>query len=143
MAINTKGVLSGGLTAGLIINVSAVLMVPVVGNEMDTVLASRNLPPMGTGAMVYFAMLSLSLGVLLVWLYAAVRPRLGPGPRTAAIVSVLVWFLACFSANAALVAYGFMPVRLTVIGTAWGLVELVVAGQVGARLYSEPSGAAE
>lgn len=137
MAINPKRVLTGGLVAGVIILASAVLMVPVVGDQMDKALEARNLPAMGGGAMAFFALVSLSNGVALVWLYAAVRPRLGPGPRTAALVSLLVWFLAYFLANAANVAYGFMPVRLTVIGTAWGLVELLVAGMVGARLYAE------
>jgi hypothetical protein len=32
---------------------------------------------------------------------------------------------------------GFMPVSLTIVGTAWGLVELVVAGAVGAYLYRD------
>jgi hypothetical protein len=137
MAINLKRVLGGGLVAGVVIIASAVLMVPAVGDQMDKALEARNLPPMGGGAMAFFALVSLSNGVVLVWLYAAVRPRLGPGPKTAAIVSLLVWFLAYFLANAANVAYGFMPVRLTVIGTAWGLVELLVGGMVGARLYTE------
>ena len=33
--------------------------------------------------------------------------------------------------------YGFMPVRLTVVGTLWALGELVVAGQIGAYLYRD------
>jgi len=137
MAINVKSVLSSGLVAGLIINFSALFMVPVVGNQMDEALKARNLPPMAGGAMAYFGVMSLVLGVVLVWLYAAVRPRLGPGPKTAAIVSILVWFLAYFFANVSNVVFGFMPIPLTVIGTVWGLVELVVAGEVGARMYSE------
>jgi hypothetical protein len=137
MAINAKGVLSGGLVAGLVINISAVLMVPVVGNRMEEALEARGLPPMGGGAMAFFGVMSLVLGALLVWLYAAVRPRLGPGPKTAAIVSILVWFLAYFFANGSNVVFGFMPIHLTVVGTIWGLVELVVAGEVGARLYRE------
>lgn len=137
MAINVKGVLTGGLVAGLIINISAIFMVPFVGNQMDEALKARNLPPMSGGAMAYFGVMSLVLGVILVWLYAAVRPRLGPGPKTAAIVSLLVWFLAYFFANVSNVVFGFMPIHLTVVGTAWGLVELVVAGEVGARLYNE------
>ena len=52
-------------------------------------------------------------------------------------VSVLVWFMTYFWSNASMVAFGFMPLSLTVIGTAWGLVELVVAGQAGARLYGK------
>lgn len=137
MAINMKSVLTAGLVAGLAISLSGLLMVPVVGQQMEDVLRDRNVPPMGTGDMAYFGMMSFARGILLVWLYAAVRPRLGPGPKTAAVVSLLVWFLSDFGANVSMVAYGFMPIPLTVVGTAWGLVELVVAGQLGARLYNE------
>ncbi len=135
--MNPKRILIGGLVAGLIINASAVVMVPLVGHQMDEALRARNLPPMGSGAMMFVGVMSLVLGVALIWLYAAVRPRFGPGPKTAVIVSVLVWFLAYFFGNVSNVVFGFMPVRLTVVGTVWGLVELVVAGQVGARLYHE------
>ena len=62
MNINTKRVLIGGLVAGLIIVISAISIVPVVGKEMELALARRNLPPMGTGAMLYFGFVSLVLG---------------------------------------------------------------------------------
>ena len=137
VVINVKEVLARGLVAGLIIILSAVLMVPAVGNQMEAALEARGLPPMGAGAMAFVGALSLVLGVILVWLYAAVRPRLGPGPKTAVIVSVLVWFLAYFFGNASNVVFGFIPFRLAAVGTVWGLVELVVAGVVGARLYKE------
>jgi gas vesicle protein len=38
MAINAKGVFVGGLAAGLVIGISALLMVPVVGVQMEAVL---------------------------------------------------------------------------------------------------------
>ena len=47
--------------------------------------------------------------------------------------------MRCCAANVANVMYGFMPVSLTIVGTAWGLVELVVAGAVGAHLYRDES----
>ena len=87
--------------------------------------------------MIYFGIMSLLLGVFVVWLYAAILPRYGPGLKTAVIASSVIWFFTYFWSNASMVAYGFMPVRITVIGTLWGLVELVVAGVVGARLYKE------
>ena len=31
------------------------------------------------------------MGLLLVWLYAAIRPRFGPGPRTATYAALVVW----------------------------------------------------
>lgn len=137
MAINMRRVLAGGLVAGAIISLSALAMVPVVGTQMDAALDARGVPPLGTGAMVYFVAQSFVFGVVLVWLYAAVQPRFRPGPKTAVIVAVLVWYVGYCSANVANVMYGFMPVSLTVVGTAWGFVELVVAGAVGSRLYRD------
>ncbi len=137
MAIQAKRVVGGGLVAGLVICASAALMVPVVGDEMAAAQAALGVPPMGPGAMAFFFAFSLSLGLLVVWLYAALLPRFGPGPRTALLVAVLLWFLTSFSSSAANLAYGFMPLGLTVVGMVWGLAELVVAALVGTRLYRE------
>jgi len=137
MAINARRVLLGGLAAGAVINLSALLMVPAVGKQMEEALRERGVPPLGLGAAVWIVILSLLIGVLLVWLYAAIQPRLGPGLRTASIAALLVWFLAYCAPNVSNVAFGFMPVALTAVGTIWGLVELLLAGAVGARLYRD------
>jgi len=137
MSVNIKSVFTSGLVSGLIINLSAISMVPLVGNEMDLVLASRELPPLSNMAMLFFSMISFINGVFLVLLYAIVKNQFGSGIRTAVIVSLVFWFLTYFLANASLVAYGFMPVKLTVIGTFWGLGELLLAGIVGSKLYKE------
>jgi hypothetical protein len=137
MKINVKSVITSGLISGLIISLSAITMVPVVGNEMDMVLASRGLPPLSNMAMLFFSMISFINGISLVLVYALVKEHLGAGIKTSVIVSLVFWFLTYFLSNASLIAYGFMPVRLTVIGTAWGLGELLLAGIVGSKLYKE------
>lgn len=137
MSINVRSVISSGLIAGLLINLSAISMVPVVGNEMDMVLASRGLPPLSKMAMLFFSMISFINGISLVLVYALVKDQLGAGIKTSVIISLVFWFLTYFLSNASLIAYGFMPVRLTIIGTAWGLGELLLAGIVGSKLYKE------
>lgn len=137
MAINLRRVLTAGLVAGLTISLSAIAMVPVVGDHMDAALEARGVPPLSTAAMAFFVAQSFLTGVLLVWLYAAVQPRLRPGPKTAAIVAGFVWLVGGCMANVSNVAYGFMPVGLTVVGTMWSLVELQLASQVGAYLYRD------
>ncbi len=137
MKINVKSVFTSGLISGLVISLSAISMVPVVGNEMDVVLASRGVPPLSNLAMVFFCSLSFIRGISLVWLYALVKEHLGSGIKTALIVSFIFWFVTYFIDNASLLAYGFMPVKLTVIGTLWGLGELLLAGIVGSKLYKD------
>lgn len=137
MKINVKSVITSGLIAGLIISLSAITMVPVVGNEMDQVLESRGLPPLSNMDMLYFVGLSFINGIALILLYALVKERLGAGIRTAVIVSVVFWLLTYFFSSISLIVYGFIPVRLTVIGIIWGLGELLLAGIVGSKLYKE------
>ena len=109
MAINTKGVLVGGLVAGLIINVSeSILNVPVLGTQMEAALKARNLPPVGGTAIAFFIIMGFIMGWLLVWLYTAVRPRFGPGPRAAVAVGAIVWLLAYFWSSIAMVLMGFI-----------------------------------
>ena len=140
MQINLCRVIRGGLVAGLLIIISAVTMVPVVGDDMNIALARFNLPPLSLGAMVYFAFVSISMGMLLVWLYAALIPRFGKGPKTALIAAFILWFMGNLLPNVANVFYGFMPVKLTIIGIIWGLGELFVGSLVGTRIYREREG---
>jgi hypothetical protein len=77
------------------------------------------------------------LGVLIVGTYAAVRPRLGPGPKTALIVGCLAWFMTFVSSGGSQVAMGILPLKLTLAGLAWGLGEMAIASLAGAKLYRE------
>jgi hypothetical protein len=131
-------VVLGGLAAGLIINIGEVILnIPLLGAELDQALQARNLPPVGGGAIAYFVAVCFLLGILIVWTYAAVRPRLGPGPKTALTVAVLVWLLSFVWSGGAQAPMGIMPARLTVVALLWGLGELVIATLVGAKLYRE------
>ena len=135
--INFKSVLFTGIISGIIILISALSMVPVVGNEMDEILASRGLPPLSNRAMVFFCFVSISNGILLVFLYSMLKPVFVSRIKTAIISSLIVFFFSYFLSNASLVAYGFMPIKFTIIGTVWGLGELLLAGLVGSKLYKE------
>ena len=102
--------------AGLVINISeTILNVPVMGTQMEAALAERNLPAIGGGAIGVFVIGSFVIGIVLAWLYAAIRPRLGPGPRTAVAAGVLVWFLAYLWPQLGLGLMGFMPAKLLMV----------------------------
>jgi len=136
-SVNLKSVLITGFISGIIILISALSMVPAVGNEMDEILAGRGLPPLSNWAMVFFCFVSISNGILLVFLYSILKPLFVSRIKTAIISSLIVFFFGYFLSNASLVAYGFMPLKFTIIGTAWGLGELLLASLVGSRLYKE------
>src|SRR5712692_2211367 len=87
---------------------------------------------------VAFNVVGLVYGILMVWLYAAIRPRYGAGPKTAVWAGLAVWVAGVLLPNAVFMgAAGLFPASLTVMTTAAGIVELVVAALAGAALYKE------
>ena len=137
MTINVKSVFTSGLIAGIIIIIIGFGLVPILGNRMNEVLESRSLPPLSNGAMGFFALVSITFGISVVWLYALIQSRFKSKLKAAIVSALTFWFYAYFLPNAALVAYGFMPFTLCAIGTAWGVLEVLPACIVGSRLYKE------
>jgi hypothetical protein len=137
--INMAKVVVGGLLAGLLINVSEFLFNGVLfAEEMTAAMQALGKPMvMGTQQMVVWNVYGFVLGILAVWVYAAVRPRFGAGPKTAAIAGVVVWALAYFLPTVGYWNMGLFPTKLLAIGCVWGLAELVVATVAGAWAYKE------
>jgi len=132
---NVKKIIVNGLIAGIIIVISALTMVPVVGNEMDLVLASCGLPPLSSLDMAFFCCLSLIFGIFLIFQYAILKPHFNSRLKTIVVAALIVWILAYLIPNLSNVVYGFMPLKLSIIGTIWGLLELLLAGIIVSKLY--------
>ena len=84
-----------------------------------------------------FVLFGFGLGFMLVWTYAAIRPRFGAGVKTAICASTLVWGLAYLYPNLFMIIINIFPRDMIVMATIWGLVEMVVAGIAGAWVYKE------
>jgi hypothetical protein len=131
-------VFAGGLLAGLIINIGEfILNVPLMGEEFDAVVTSMNREPPGPSAIMVFVLMGFALGILAVWLYAAIRPRLGAGAKTAACAGSTVWALAYLYPSLGFMAMDFFPTKLILIGTVWGFFEVTLATVAGAWIYKE------
>ena len=93
--INWNGVILGGILAGIIIDVGEFLLHGVVlGAEWREVMEALGRPLQETvGNIFFYVLLGFGYGMLAVWLYAAIRPRYGAGPRTALYAGVGVWLL--------------------------------------------------
>jgi len=89
------------------------------------------------GGIVIFNIWGFLLGIAAVWLYAAIRTRYGPGPKTAIRAGLVIWVIAVFLPNLGNYSVDLFPVRLLVISSVVSLVEFVIATLVGARLYKE------
>ena len=136
--INVGRVVLGGLLAGLIINIGeTVLNVFVLGTQMEAVTQARNVPPVGGSAIGGFVVMCFLLGIGLVWIYAAIRPRFGPGPGTAVVAGIVVWLLSFVWATLSDTLMQFIPPGVMAIALAWSFVETVAASVAGAWVYQE------
>ena len=137
--INLGRVLVGGLLAGLIINISEVILnVVVIGEEkMTAAMAAINKPPVAPSMVVWFIILGFGFGFTLVWTYAAIRPRLGAGVKTAVCASALCWGLGYLYPNLFMYVMNLLPRDVIVLATIWGLFEVLIAGVLGAWAYTE------
>ena|SRR5438093_13787351 len=136
--INMRRVVVGGLLAGLLINISEfVLNTYVIATDMEAALKAMNLPPIGPSQIAIFVVLAFTLGITTVWVYAAIRPRFGPGVATATYASLAVWFLAYVYPTMFILVIHVFPTTAMCISLIWGLPEIIIAGIAGAWAYTE------
>lgn len=146
MAINTSKVVVGGLAAGVVANIVGyvgfgLLLGPRMEAEMVAVapeLAGRG---MGGSAIASQVIAQFVVGLLLVWLYAAIRPRFGPGMKTAVYAALVVWVCG-FLFHLDLLFLGLASPATYMMASLVALVQLVASVAVGAMLYKEEGSAA-
>jgi len=136
--INLVRVLIGGIVAGVVAIAGDYLVNQVILVEDGTQLVQRlnldreQVEASGTTWMI----VDVLYGILLVFAYAAMRPRFGPGPRTA-IISALTLYLAI-----TVVLMGFMSMGMFVPdafmrSAGLQLVIALAASLAGAAVYKE------
>ena len=80
--INMTRVVLGGLVAGVVLNVGETIFNGVLfGEATDAAVKALNLPPMTGATIVWFIISAFIFSIAMIWLYAAIRPRLGAGPK--------------------------------------------------------------
>src|SRR5436190_18956057 len=112
--INWSRILLGGLLAGLIINASEfVLNGMILQKDWAEAMKALNRSGDMTGAQIAgFNLWGFGAGIVAVWLYAAIRPRYGAGPKTAAVAGLGVWLTAYLLANAGGIILDLFPARM-------------------------------
>jgi hypothetical protein len=137
--INLVRVILGGIVAGIVINIFEGVSNSFVLNKQfaEAMTALGRVPDMSFKQIAAFNVWGLATGIVMVWVYAAIRPRFGAGPKTAMLAGAVVWALAYVSSNAAMVVLHLFPAGLMLAATAIGLVETLVAGLAGAAVYRE------
>ena len=108
-----------------------------MGKLWEDGMKSLNRPDAFSGAFLFCLFLVFGIGgILLVWVYAAIRPRYGAGVRTAVCAGLVVWAFAVLP-NMMNAVTGLYSRRLMLYSTLAGIVEIVVGAIVGAALYKE------
>jgi hypothetical protein len=138
--INYPRVLLGALVAGVVANIcdfitNGILLV----DDMNRMSARLNLNPdvvSGPSVMITWIVVDFVYAFLIVWTYAAIRPRLGPGPKTAAVAGLVI------VAAVTVVLVGFQQmgvftmdsfIKSAVLST----ITAVLAGLAGGAVYRE------
>jgi hypothetical protein len=136
--INVVRVVLGGLLAGLVLNVGEFVLNEVLFvDKMEEIIRRLNTPRPGAKFITVAVLLTFLLGIVIVWLYAMIRSRFGPGPKTAVIAGFVVWLCVYFYAGVLNSVLFNMPLNLLLLGIVWGFFEYVLAALAGASLYKE------
>lgn len=133
--INWSRVLVCGLLAGIVWIVLGSVVTALLGREFAALPNNRLGAPTPGFVMVNVA-LDLLEGISILWLYAAIRPRFGPGVKTALIVAFAWWFIVSLG-DATWCSFGFFPPRTVIPLMVGTLPALTLATVAGARFYRE------
>ncbi len=137
--INLGRVILGGIVAGIVIDIfEGVLNGVLLASQWASVMSGLGKSgTMSVDQIVAFNIWGLLTGILMVWVYASIRPRMGAGPKTAVCAGLVIWATAYLLGSAAPVILHLMPVGLVATGLAVGLVETMLAALAGAYFYKE------
>ena len=97
MAINTSKVVVAGIAAGIVMVVLDFVVQMLLGARMTAEMNAfqpglgDSMSTMGGNVMIGYIVMDLVIGMLLAYTYAAIRPRFGPGPKTAIIAAMMFW----------------------------------------------------
>ena len=138
--INWGGLLIGGLVAGVVVNVLwyatwTLLVRPPLSDALQAV--GRPLQESVTMAVV-MVVLGFLYGIVAISLYAAIRPRFGPGPATATMAGVAAGLLGAVFPD---IGWGstitLIPATIWATDAIATLAIVVIATIVGAWVYKE------
>ena len=141
MGINTGRVIGGGLLAGAVMNfvdflVNGVWLAQRWQDEVSALNTRLLDPAIANTSMIGWIVTDFLFGILIVWSYAAMRPRFGPGAGTAARAALLVWTVSHI-AYFAFAFLGMYSATLMALVSGGGLVAALAGGYAGCSIYKE------
>lgn len=138
--INMGKVITGGLVAGVVLNALDFLNTYLlVGADFSANATRLGLDPAtqeSPAVIATWVAIDFVLGVLLVWTYAAMRPRFGAGPKTAVFAAIVPW-LAISLVLTGLTQSGLFPMALHVKMVIVTFFIASIGSVAGAKFYQE------
>ena len=136
--INFGRVLLGGIVAGFVISGGELVLNGILlYDHIQADMKRMNLTPPGTGFGALAVGLTFIFGILVILLYAMIRSSFGPGPKTAIITALILWFCVYTYSGTINMILISVPPKIIVMILGWGLVEYPLGILVGAALYKE------
>jgi hypothetical protein len=137
--INVGRLILGGIVAGIALDlidywVDGVMLAKMWNGQ----LATWGRAPFSGIQVAFFMGLGLIIGLLTIWIYVGIRPRFGPGIKTAIYAGVVAWILSTLLPNFGLMwATHFFSGHLTAYTSLGGFFEVVIGAICGAAVYRE------
>ena len=135
---NWKRVFLGGVVAGILYLVLVVTVTTPVAFALRK--SSGQIVPteFTVGDIAFGIIFPLVSGIVAVWLYSAIRPRYGAGPKTALIAGLFLWFFSILpNSGNSLSATATIPFNMFLISSLVAFVPNVAATLVGVWVYKE------
>jgi len=129
-------VLVSGLAAGLVVNVGEfVLNGLLLRGEWEAAMRSLGRPPLGGASIVSLNLMVFALGIITMWMYAAIRPSFGTDREAAIRAGLACWLLAYVLGFGWSFAMGVFPATLYFPTLVWSVVEVLLGTLAGAWLH--------
>jgi small-conductance mechanosensitive channel len=138
--INYPRVAIGGLAAGVVANVCDFITNNfLIADDMQRMVVRLNLDRnavASTSVGITWMVVDFIYALLIVWTYAAIRPRLGPGKYTA-IAAGMVPYLSSTAVLFGFHAMGIFAADAFMKSVALSFITTVLASLTGGYLYKE------
>jgi hypothetical protein len=111
----------------------------VVDDQWEAAIAAlgAKVPEHAGFMMIWFAVFEAGRGFLTMYVYVLLRPRLGPGVKTATWAGVVAWVAYSLTGPAQFIPLGFYTEGLWISVGLYQLVFSIIAAIVGAAPYQE------
>jgi hypothetical protein len=139
-SINYGRVVIGGLVGGVVANVcDFVINMFLMADDMQQMAQRLGLDQAllnSSTVMVTWIVIDFLYATLIVWTYAAIRPRFGPGPATAVKAGLAIFLGITF------ILYGFAVMGIFTMPTFWkatflSAIVAILTSLAGGKVYAE------